>query len=201
MRPAAARTADAEEAPADVRRRAKAAGVDLALIGLLPAALALGAARLRSEGRDVGRFFRDPRTADLAQCAVTVLPTALWWYAWEARPVRHATPGKRAWGLTVRDRRGARPSGRRVAVRTAVKLLPWQLAHLSVTRAVRADGADLGRAVTAGLTASMVLPAASAALAVLTRDGRALHDRVAGTRVTRAVRHRAAATGPVAAVR
>jgi uncharacterized RDD family membrane protein YckC len=176
---------EGEVRQAGLRRRLEAAGVDLAPAVLLPAVLAFGAARWGNGGRDLGRAFRDPRTADLAQFAVTVLPTALWWGGWETRATRHATPGKRVYGLTVRDRRGGPPTPRRVVVRTAVKLLPWQLAHLSLTRAARADGADPGRAVRAGLAASLVLPAASAALAVLTRDGRSLHDLVAGTRVAR----------------
>ncbi len=185
MRSAAPRTEGGERSPAGLRRRARAAGVDFALTGLLPAALAVGAARLRSDGRDVGRYFRDPRTADLAQCAVTVLPAALWWGAWEAVGRRHATPGKRLYGLTVQDGRGAPPSRRRIAARTAVKLLPWQLAHLAVNRLARGNGTDPGSAVTASLTASLVLPAVSAGLAAVRRDGAALHDLLAGTRVTR----------------
>jgi uncharacterized RDD family membrane protein YckC len=184
MRSTGPRTGREEEpSPSVLRRRVRAAGVDLALVGLVPAALAVGAARLRARGRDVGRAFRDPRTADLAQFAVTVLPTALWTAAWEGSD-RHATPGKRACGLTVRTRSGGAPSRRRIAARTAVKLLPWQLAHLSVTRLARAGDAAPGRLVTAGLTASLALPAASAALAAVRRDGRALHDLIAGTHVT-----------------
>jgi uncharacterized RDD family membrane protein YckC len=79
---------------------------------------------------------------------------------------------------------GRRASRRRVAVRTAVKLLPWQIAHLAVTRAVGAvPGRHAQQAAKAGFGAALGLAALSAACAAGRADGRALHDLVAGTRV------------------
>lgn len=72
----------------------------------------------------------------------------------------------------------------RIAVRTGVKLLPWQIAHLSITRAVGiVPGRNAAAWSRAGLVTALGLATASAALAVLRPDGRALHDLVAGTRV------------------
>jgi uncharacterized RDD family membrane protein YckC len=127
--------------------------------------------------------FRDPATVDLAQFATMVLPTGLYLVAGEAG-TRNATAGKLAAGLVVVGRDGGQPSPSRIAVRTAVKLLPWQIAHLSITRATGIVPGRYAAALSrAGLVTALGLATTSAALAVLRPDGRALHDLVAGTRV------------------
>jgi hypothetical protein len=63
-----------------------------------------------------------------------------------------------------------------------VKLLPWQLAHLSIARMMGQD--QRSRITWPAYVASLAIPLVSVVLALRDPDGRALHDRAAGTRVT-----------------
>lgn len=95
---------------------------------------------------------------------------------------RHATPGKRLLRLEVRPRPGDPATGfARALARNAVKYaLPWELAHTAV---FALWGAPAGPPIwaTVALVGAYTVPAVSIVLLVVT--GRALHDRVAGTRV------------------
>lgn len=93
-----------------------------------------------------------------------------------------ATLGKRAFGVAVTPYAG---SGRvtlpRAIVRTAVKLAPWELAHLVGF----ALAGVLGPAVqTAGLVIANLLALVWFGWALATGGSRSVHDLVAGTRVT-----------------
>ncbi|MBY8877927.1 RDD family protein [Actinacidiphila acidipaludis] len=163
-------------------RRLRAYAIDVSVMagwqGVLAASSLLPGARWRT------RVFRDPRTADLAQFTAGVLPAALYLGGGEASTAQ-ATAGKRAAGLmVVTAGDGGRASARTIAVRTGVKLLPWQLAHLAVTRATGVvGGRHAERTARAAFGAALALSAVSLTLAVCRPDGRALHDLVAGTRV------------------
>ncbi|MPZ87671.1 MAG: hypothetical protein GEU81_06255 [Nitriliruptorales bacterium] len=98
----------------------------------------------------------------------------------EAGP-RQASWGKRRARLRVVSSGGGRPEAWRVALRTAVKLLPWQLAHLAVARWI--VGVDLSAAGWTAYTLSLLIPVASIGMAWRDPQARSLHDRVAGTRV------------------
>jgi uncharacterized RDD family membrane protein YckC len=162
-----------------VRSRLNASLHDLAVIAAGIGVLTAVGAALRSGARTPP----DPRSVpatDLLVFAATVLPTGAYLAAGEAGN-HQAAWGKRRAGLRVVTADGERPGLGRIVLRTAVKLLPWQLAHLSVTRLVlRADDP----VVTWGANAlAYLLPALSVTMALRDRRGRALHDRVAGTRV------------------
>lgn len=144
------------------RDRLRASGVDFVVMGGWAGLLAGGSAVCRAVGCDYGRVFRDPASVDLAQFVALV----------------------RVAGLVVVGVGGGPPAPSRIAVRTAVKLLPWQIAHLSVTRAAGiVPGRRMAAWSGAGLVSALGLAAVSSVLAVLRPDGRALHDLVAGTRV------------------
>jgi len=117
---------------------------------------------------------------DLLAFACSVLPVWLYLTCTESG-VRQASWGKRRAGLLVVEERGARPGRGRVAVRNAVKLVPWQLAHLAVARLLLGVAAPGVIGVTYGL--SLVIPAVSVATAWRDPHHRGLHDLVAGTRV------------------
>jgi uncharacterized RDD family membrane protein YckC len=117
---------------------------------------------------------------DLGIFAATVLPVGCYLAATEAGP-RQASLGKRWQGLRVTTADGGRPGAGRVLVRTAVKLLPWQLGHLAVTRMIIRN--DRSPAVWAVDGLSNVLAVVSLVTAVRDAAGRAPHDRIAGTRV------------------
>jgi uncharacterized RDD family membrane protein YckC len=123
--------------------------------------------------------------ADLAAFTASVLPVWLYLTVTEAGPA-HATWGKRRAGLRVVGPAGAPVRFGRSAARNAVKLLPWQLAHLGVAALLAGpEAATLVRPAAAWvpLTASYVLVAVTVAIVLVRRDRAALHDLVAGTRV------------------
>ncbi|MDQ2956738.1 MAG: RDD family protein [Actinomycetota bacterium] len=169
--------------PAPQRARLRASAVDLVVIWGWLGALA-GLSRLPLLRRTgYAELFRTPATADLAQFATGVLPVWLYLLAGEAGST-HATRGKRAAGLTVVDLGGEPPSRSRIAARAAVKLLPWQLAHLAINRAVGiGTGRRSTRLAAMGFGAALGLAGGSVALATTRSDGGALHDLAAGTRV------------------
>lgn len=117
---------------------------------------------------------------DLTVFAMTVLPVGLYLAAGEAG-AHHASWGKRRAGLRVVTSDGGRPSVRRIAVRTAVKLLPWQLAHVAVTRLIL--GVDDPAVTWTTYALSLAIPLLSVTAAIRDPRQRAVHDRVAGTRV------------------
>lgn len=167
-------------------RRLRAYGIDVAVMAGWQGVLAAGAVLLPGGGEARARVFRAPGTADLAQFATGVLPAALYLASGESGPAR-ATAGKRSARLVVVAEGGGRARTGRIAVRTAVKLLPWQLAHLGVARAVGAvPGRYAARTARAAFGAALTMTAVSCVLAVCRADGRALHDLAAGTRVVAA---------------
>ena len=127
---------------------------------------------------------RNPLPADgglahLVAFAMSVLPAWLYLSVGEAGAA-HATWGKRRMGLHVTRRGGGTPGVPRVIVRNAIKLLPWQLAHLGVAPLI-ADPEAGGLAVWLSLGAAYALVGVTVGLVLLRRDRAALHDLVAGT--------------------
>ena len=121
-----------------------------------------------------------PLLADAAAFLLTVLP--VWVYLTTTESGREqASWGKRRAGLRVSSATGTDIGRRRVAVRNAVKLLPWQLAHLAVARII--TGADEPVTIWSMYTLSLLLPVVSISMAWRDPLARALHDRVASTRV------------------
>lgn len=121
-----------------------------------------------------------PLAADAVVLLLTVLP--VWVYLTTTESGREQSSwGKRRAGLYVTSATGDDVGWRRVAVRNAVKLLPWQLAHVAVARII--TGAE--EPVTIWFTYALSLLLAAVSITMAWRDPlrRALHDRVAGTRV------------------
>lgn len=162
--------------------RVRASAVDLlAIWAWLAAVAALSRIPvLRRTG--YAALFRRPATADAAQFITGVLPAVLYLAAGEAGDA-HATWGKRTAGLVVLGPESTWPGRRRVLARTAVKLLPWQVAHLAVNRAVGIGVARSPKLASAGFGVALAMAGTSVALAMSRSDGRALHDLAAGTRV------------------
>ncbi|AXH94893.1 RDD family protein [Ornithinimicrobium avium] len=145
----------------------------LALVGLLTRPLLTGDAPAAPSGRQL-------LVADLLITLATVVPFVVYLSVTESSR-RRATLGKRWAGLVVVDASGGRAGTGQVWLRNIVKALPWEIAHLGVTRAIF----EVQTAAAITLTVlSLVLAAACAAPALI--GGRGLHDRMAGTRVERA---------------
>lgn len=115
--------------------------------------------------------------SDLLVTVFTVLPYVAYLAVTESS-ARHATLGKRWAGLVVTAADGGAPSTAAVWWRNAVKALPWQMAHLGVSRAILEVQIAWAMALT---VSSLLLLAACAVPALL--GGRGIHDRLAGTSV------------------
>ncbi len=109
---------------------------------------------------------------------VLTVPVTLWLAWWEA--TRHATPGKRVFGLQVvgdDDVGGRGVSLRQAVLRSAVKVtLPWELGHAALWQ-------TWDRRVT-GLAAALFVLAyvvVGMQFVLLFRGGRPIHDRLART--------------------
>ena len=148
-------------------------------IGVLTAAAAV--LRLWVPG---GVYPSAPPAVDVAAFAATVLPA--WVYLTVCESGRwQGSWGKRSSGLQVVAQRDREPVGAaRAAGRNAVKLLPWQLAHIAVARLIL--GVDAPVVIAATYILSLAIPCASIVMAWRDDQHRALHDRLAGTRVIQA---------------
>jgi uncharacterized RDD family membrane protein YckC len=95
------------------------------------------------------------------------------------------TPGKRITGVRAVGPDGRHPTVPRAVVRTAVKLVPWELAHLGLFRLARRTPWDTpaSRVVTGTANALLVVWLSAT---IRSRGARGPHDVVAGTRVVRA---------------
>ena len=114
----------------------------------------------------------------------TVLPVWIYLTLCEAG-ARQAPWGKRLAGLRVVATSTQVEVGfGRAALRNAVKLLPWQLAHLAVARLILSADAPVLIATTYALACAV--PTVSLVVAWRDPHHRALHDFVANTRVVMA---------------
>jgi len=95
-----------------------------------------------------------------------------------------ATIGKRLLRLSVTSLRHQRVSFGQALTRTAIKLLPWELVHLSAF-AASTDLNQLSMIQTIGLGAANLLILLFVLVAVFNYGARSVHDFVAGTAVAR----------------
>jgi uncharacterized RDD family membrane protein YckC len=109
------------------------------------------------------------------------LPTYLYFVLSESS-VRQATPGKRLLGLRVADMAGRRIGFGQALVRTLVKLIPWEVTHLSLFLPTPIF-LDQQGGFLPGLIAANVLIVAYLAVVVITAGQRGIHDLAAGTMV------------------
>jgi uncharacterized RDD family membrane protein YckC len=113
---------------------------------------------------------------------ITVVPYFLYLVITESGPA-HATWGKRRSHLVVECADGSPAPPSHIVVRNLVKVLPWQLGHMSALRF--ATGAQLGlAAVFFSMCLILLVGVAGPVLA----GRRGLHDRIAGTSVQPASR-------------
>lgn len=138
------------------------------------------------------------------------LPIWLYFTGYEAGD-QHATLGKRWLGLTVAGASGTPPSFGRAFLRTIVKLMPFEIAHIVIavpanpfidplTAGLILPGMkELGGTVLAGLLVALLLLGATMLSAALHPDRRALHDLLAGTWVVKTAPRPATAVAPATA--
>ncbi|MEM7054986.1 MAG: RDD family protein, partial [Pseudomonadota bacterium] len=109
------------------------------------------------------------------------LPVWLYFIVFESS-TRAATPGKRLVGLRVKLQPEATPTWPRIVLRTAIKLIPWELAHIASFALAPADGSFT--MLQAGLlTLAWLLMLMYLFVVWRSRGGQGLHDRLAGTQI------------------
>lgn len=105
------------------------------------------------------------------------------YFTWADRSVRGATIGKRWIGLHVTAHGGQQISvGRRALGRTAVKLIPWELIHISAFLLAPAPG-ELESISWIGMSVAYVLVFVYLFAAWRTGGERSVHDMAASTKV------------------
>ena len=97
-----------------------------------------------------------------------------------------ATLGKRLFKIRVSDVQGRRVSLLQALVRTAIKLLPWELVHVSAF-AISTTLAQVSAMQVMGLVVANLLAIVYLFTAVATRGRQSVHDFVARTMVVNSV--------------
>lgn len=127
-------------------------------------------------------WFHDGVHTEIYTLVTVSIPVWLYFILFE-KSSSGATPGKRLLGLRVRTAAGHKQiSTGQAVLRNAVKLLPWELAHLANNLPVPlmyAEAPDFR----IGFVACGVLMGGLMASVVAHRQRRGLHDLAAGTRV------------------
>ena len=174
--------AESRSKPPSLGRRFAAVALDyLVILAWVAAVTALGVAvRALAPGLSE-TVFGHPLSGELVGFVLLTLPVLAYFVLTEASP-SGGTWGKRRTGLRVVSLDGRRIRPLRSSVRTAVKLLPWELSHFAIWQ------------LSAGPTVPAPLPylalglvwtlvGATLVTALVTRRRRAVHDLIAGTMV------------------
>lgn len=125
----------------------------------------------------------DPVSGQLTGFFSVTLPVALYFAFLEGSP-GEASWGKRRCGLRVAAVDGRRVRLGRSLLRTALKFIPWEIAHACAWR-IWYGNSESTPWIEAGLLLVGVLAAANLASAAFTPRRQALHDLLAGTMVIR----------------
>lgn len=156
-------------------RRAAAFGLDCLLLFVILGPLTFALQKVFVDGPPTGR--------QLWVCLVMGFSAPAWaYFIVSDRSRRGATVGKRVFGVRVTTQAGDHLSVGRAVGRTALKLLPWELTHLSAF-ALSAEMNQLTTVQVIGLTASNLLGLTYLVSAVVTGGLRSVHDYAASTQV------------------
>ncbi len=156
-------------------RRAAAFGLDCLLLFVILGPLTIALLQVFVDGPPTGR--------QLWVCLAMGFSAPAWaYFIMSDRSRRGATVGKRVFGVRVTTQAGDHLSVGRAVGRTALKLLPWELTHLSAF-ALSADMNELTTVQVVGLTAANILGLTYLVSAVVTGGRRSVHDYAASTRV------------------
>jgi len=170
--------------PAGLRRRALAFLADYAVIAAWIAVVVAAGFWLRAVAPNLaGSLFGDPVMAEVTGFIVLTLPVALYFALAEAGP-RGATLGKARLGIRVIGDSTTTISVGRSLLRTALKLVPWELSHAVIWRYAN-PGSAPDALLTAGLVVVWGLVGANLAAALLDERRRSLYDRLSRTCVVR----------------
>lgn len=128
----------------------------------------------------ISPFFASPVGKDLIAFLTLVLPVILYFSLQESSP-SGATWGKRKVGLMVVDEKGEKLSFGKAFLRSAIKFIPWQVAHTSIYQLYTASQNDeqptLG---TVGIILTYLLVGLYLAAALISKQNRTPYDWAAG---------------------
>lgn len=172
--------------PAGLRIRALAFGLDYFAIAAYLSALVLVGATFHARAPELAaRVFGGPLVGQAMGFALVTLPVLLYFALSEAS-TRRATWGKRRMRLEVTDASGHRLGTGRSIARTAVKFVPWELAHTCVWQ-IRFAEDPASPVYTWGFVGVWILVAANLLSIGVDPLARGWHDRIAGSCVQRPV--------------
>lgn len=172
---------ESPSSPAPLGRRLAAVALDYLVISaymVILVLLALLAGTLAPWLADA--LFANAVVGELTGFVVLTLPVTLYFALSEASAAG-ATWGKRRMRLRVLTDDGRQLSLGRSLLRSAVKFMPWELAHASIWQFRFAAGDASQLLPTVGLAVTWLLVAITILSVLLDRRRRALHDRVART--------------------
>ncbi len=171
--------------PAGLWLRLIAFGWDyLVILAYLIPLVAVGASAYRFAPEVAATLFSNPVRAQAVGFALITLPVTLYFALSEAAP-KQATWGKSRAGLAVVDAGGSRLSLSRSVVRTAVKFVPWELAHFFIWQ-ISFAGNPESPFYAAGFIGVWALLGTDLAAMFIGGKRQTLHDRAAGAFVVRA---------------
>jgi uncharacterized RDD family membrane protein YckC len=129
------------------------------------------------------RVFGSPLSGQLSGFCLVTAPISAYFVLLESSSWQ-GTWGKRKRNLKVVDRHGVRLTGGRALGRTVLKFIPWELAHVFVWR-ISFASPESGPWLIALLALVWILVAVNFLSVLVSREGQALYDRLAGTFVIR----------------
>ncbi|WP_241654756.1 RDD family protein [Sporolactobacillus shoreae] len=128
-------------------------------------------------------FTGSPAIAELTGFALITLPVSLYFLLCE-RSDWQGTWGKKKMSLRVVDGSGRRIGLSRSILRTAIKFLPWEMAHFAVWHMILPSNFSGG--VVIGILIMVYLAVISYVLSpLLNKKKQTIYDRIAGTAVIR----------------
>jgi uncharacterized RDD family membrane protein YckC len=127
------------------------------------------------------RVFSNPLTGQLAGFGLLTVPISSYFVLLEASAWQ-ATWGKRRKSLRVIRADGARLSGLRATGRTALKFIPWELAHTCIWQ-IRFASPAASPLITAGFVLVWILIGSNALSLVISPTHQTLYDWLSGTLV------------------
>lgn len=175
---------DNAPAPAGLRRRIGAFGIDYLVILAYIAVLVGAGALVRLLLPEAARvLFGSALSSQLTGFLSLTVPVSLYFIVSEAGDAG-ATWGKRRLGMRVLDGEDRSIGIGRSIARTGLKFLPWELSHTLIWQLSFAGG-NPPAVVTGGFALVWAIVGANLLSVLLDRQRRALYDRLAGTRVVR----------------
>lgn len=178
---------DRVTAPAGLWVRALAFALDYVPVASYLAVLVAGGVWLSRSSQPLAKaLFGGPISGEAVGFLLITLPVTLYFALPEASPWQ-ATWGKRRMGLTVTDLAGRRLSRARSVGRTALKFVPWELAHACIWQVSFAKDPS-SPLYALGFAVVWLLVAANVVSLAVSPTRQTLYDRLAGTQVVRASR-------------